>query len=200
MRFVKLITSSVPTYAVGSGLAKARDDCGLRSLRGVLRWLGVTITVLAGLVAMPVSATATDAECLNDPELADDINLAVFDAMHKSGTPGLALGVIRQGKVVYLQGHGVERRDASTLVQVTCRTRFHAASVSKPVIATAFMQAFGAGELSQDQRLDELLGEGDLKPSLASLMTHTAGLRDWLRADARRTETQKEAYLQQILR
>ncbi len=146
------------------------------------------------------SAKTSKAECNGDPEWVEDINLAVLDAMQKSGTPGLALGVIRQGEVVYLQGHGVERSGASIVVPVTCRTRFHAASVSKPLIATAFMQAFGAGELSEDQPLGELLGEGDLRPTLGSLMTHTSGMRDWLRADTRRTEAQKDAYLRQILR
>lgn len=193
------IVSSLLFPRLTHAMAHRTTGSPARRLSRPAIWLGLAIAVLVALTVASGSARASEQTCIAAPEWEAGIAAIVSHAMQESGTPGLALGVIHEGKVIYLRGHGVERRSAGPQAGITCRTRFHAASISKPVLATALMKAFYSDEMSEDQRIDQLLGKGGSPATLASLMTHTAGMRDWLRANGRRTEEAKAAYFRRIL-
>ncbi|WFL77724.1 serine hydrolase [Altererythrobacter arenosus] len=120
-------------------------------------------------------------------------------AMTESGTPGVAVGVIVDGQIIYVKGHGIVHRDMPTAA-VDCRTRFHAASLSKPVVASALMTAFERGEMSETQTLADLVAGSNAHLLLTDLMTHTAGLRDRQRARARTSQKEKAEYFERALR
>ena len=64
------------------------------------------------------------------------------------GTPGLALAVAVDGKIVYSEGFGYA--DLEERVPVWPTTKFRIGSISKPLTATALMQLVEAGKLDLD--------------------------------------------------
>ncbi len=61
----------------------------------------------------------------------------------RSGIPGLAIGVVRDGKIVYAKGFGV--RKVGTNERVDANTVFALASISKSLSATVVAGEVGAG-------------------------------------------------------
>ncbi|QKG70636.1 serine hydrolase domain-containing protein [Erythrobacter mangrovi] len=169
-------------------------------LQGWLRWCGPLVAVLVALVVAFDSVAAEEPSCPVDTHLQADIDKLATDAMRESATPGLALGIVREGRILYLKGYGVGRKDAPTPAKVTCRTTFHVASLSKPVIATMVLQAVERGELKEAQTIADVLGSGSPSVTVGALLTHTGGMRDWSHAKARRTEGERSAYFRAILK
>jgi CubicO group peptidase (beta-lactamase class C family) len=64
------------------------------------------------------------------------------------GTPGLALAIAVDGKIVYSEGFGYA--DLEERVPVWPTTKFRIGSISKPLTATALMQLVEAGKLDLD--------------------------------------------------
>jgi CubicO group peptidase (beta-lactamase class C family) len=69
--------------------------------------------------------------------------------------PGMAIGVVYQGKVVYLKGFGV--RKAGTPQAVDADTVFQLASCSKPITSTALAALVGQGKLAWDDKIHKTL-------------------------------------------
>lgn len=67
----------------------------------------------------------------------------VEDVMSRSGIPGLAVVVVRDGKTVFAKGYGV--RKAGEDQPVDTDTVFQLASLSKPISATVVARAVGEG-------------------------------------------------------
>lgn len=96
---------------------------------------------------------------------------------------GLALLVIRQGKIVCAQGYGLAQREAR--ISMTCDTKCRAASISKPVTATALMQLYEQGKVALEADVNEYLNFPLRNPyfpnapiTLKQLLTHTSSLRE----------------------
>jgi CubicO group peptidase (beta-lactamase class C family) len=102
--------------------------------------------------------------------------------MREGHIPGLAVGIIRNGRPVFARGMGVTRLRVDT--QVTDRTLFHMASVTKPFVATAIMQLVEGGRIDLDAPVTRYLPYFRMKHPRASGMTgrqllnHTAGMPD----------------------
>lgn len=111
--------------------------------------------------------------------------------------PGLAYGVVRDGRVVVKGGVGT--KELGKPAAVDSRTLFHMASVTKPFVATAIMQRVERGRLRLDQRLADALPELRLTdPRAASItleqvLAHTAGLPDVTDYQWQRPEFDAEA-------
>lgn len=96
--------------------------------------------------------------------------------------PGLALGIVRDGEVVYARGFGERSRGSGE--PVTPQSIFHMASVSKPFTATAAMQLVEAGKLDLDAPLVEYLPyfrlaeDASLEITVRQVLTHTSGFPD----------------------
>jgi len=131
------------------------------------------------------------------PDLATAIDL--YDAwirftMHQKHQPGLAVGIVYDGELLWGQGYGYA--DIDSKKQVTLDTRFRIASISKTFTAVAILQMRDAGALSLDDPASRYLDWFDLKYESApeitirNLLTHTSGLpRDshnpmWTECDA----------------
>ena len=75
--------------------------------------------------------------------------------MESARIPGMTVAVIEEGEIVRTDLLGVA--NAETGEPVTAHTLFEAASLSKPVFATAVLRMAERGEIDLDQPLHELL-------------------------------------------
>lgn len=94
--------------------------------------------------------------------------------------PGLALGLVYGGELLWGQGYGLA--DLETEQPVTLDTRFRIASISKTFTATGILQLRDAGKLRLDDPASQYLDWFDLRYGKApeitirNLLTHTSGL------------------------
>ena len=103
----------------------------------------------------------------------------VFDAYSGTSSPGCALGVSRNGRVVYERGYGMANLETGT--PITPASIFHVASVSKQFTAMSIMLLARDGRLSVDDDIRKYLPEipsYGTTITIRHLLTHTSGLRD----------------------
>jgi CubicO group peptidase (beta-lactamase class C family) len=133
-------------------------------------------------VAAPASAPGTSAA-----EVEARLEAMIPRLMAAGDVPGLAIGLVRDGQLVWQGSFGVA--DAATRRPVTPATVFEAASLSKPVFAYAVMKLVDAGKLDLDRPLTEYVpGAYDVggDPRLAQItarhaLSHTTGFPNWRR-------------------
>lgn len=111
-------------------------------------------------------------------ELTDKVD-KLFARWDKKTTPGCAIGVIRDGKLIYEKAYGMADLEQGS--PITTDTVFHIASISKQFTAFAILLLEKDGKLSLDddirKHLPELHDFG--KPiTIRQLLLHTSGLRD----------------------
>ena len=131
--------------------------------------------LLVTVICLPTGLPAQDS-------LSVEVTRVAEAFMQERRIPGLALGIIRNGRPVYAKGLGVARLGSPT--SVTERTLFHMASVTKPFVATAIMQLVERGRIDLDAPVTRYLPYFRMKDPRASGMTirqllnHTAGMPD----------------------
>ncbi|WP_128543231.1 serine hydrolase [Larkinella soli] len=105
---------------------------------------------------------------------------ALFAEWNKTGSPGAAVGVIHDGKLVYAKGFG--EADLETGAPITPETIFHVASVSKQFTAYGIMLLAQQGKLSPDddirKYLPEVVPDFGKTITIRHLLHHTSGIRD----------------------
>lgn len=113
---------------------------------------------------------------------AADLGLQVdklFERWDKTVSPGCALAVLKDGRIVYKRGYGMADLDHD--VTITPATVFHVASVSKQFTAAAVLLLERDGKLALDDDVRKHVPElPDFGPTitLRHLLHHTSGLRD----------------------
>ncbi|MDT9002316.1 serine hydrolase domain-containing protein [Paucibacter sp. APW11] len=131
---------------------------------------------LAAVASLLVCASAMAVPTLPLDSPAIDQVFKAFTAE----TPGCALGLYQEGKLLYAKGYGLA--DLNHQVPIRPDTVFDIGSTSKQFTALAVLMLQAEGKLSlQDEvskHLPELKG---LKPAitLEQMLHHTAGLRDY---------------------
>jgi CubicO group peptidase (beta-lactamase class C family) len=105
----------------------------------------------------------------------------VFADLTKAGSPGCALGVYRDGKIVYAKGYGLANLEENAAI--TPQSVFDIGSTSKQFTAASILLLEKQGKLSvnDDVRkyIPELPDYGQ-KITILHLLNHTSGLRDYL--------------------
>ncbi|MEL6534696.1 MAG: serine hydrolase domain-containing protein [Bacteroidota bacterium] len=105
---------------------------------------------------------------------------ARVNSLVRSGTlPSLAVGVLKDGQIVYEQAFGLA--DHERKVAATVHTPYQLASLTKPFTATAVMQLAQSGRLGLDDPITRYvrLQKADSSfadPTLRQVLNHTAGL------------------------
>ena len=101
----------------------------------------------------------------------------------ETGIPGIAIAVVKEGKVAYAQGFGV--RTAGQPAAVDADTVFQLASLSKPVSATVIASQIGAGKVTWDTPLVQHLPWFALRDpwvtrhlTVGDMYAHRSGLPD----------------------
>src|SRR5713226_8027182 len=105
----------------------------------------------------------------------------IFMDLTKAGSPGCALGVYRDGKMIYSKGYGLANLEEN--VPITPQSVFDIGSTSKQFTAASILLLEKQGKLSisDDVRkyVPELPDYGQ-KITILHLLNHTSGLRDYL--------------------
>ena len=111
-----------------------------------------------------------------------DLEARVREILNRRPAVGLALGVIRNGRLAFFAGHGLADIDANT--PVTEDTVFRIGSITKLFTAVAVMQLWEEGRVDLDAPANDYLRAYKLIPAeagwrpatLRHLLTHTAGI------------------------
>ena len=110
----------------------------------------------------------------------DVLDKWIEHTMHRQHLPGLAIGIIYDGALLWGKGYG--SADVESQTPVTLDTHFRIASISKSFTATAILQLRDAGKLRLDDPAANYLDWFDLRyedaPDITihNLLTHTSGL------------------------
>ena len=103
-----------------------------------------------------------------------------FERYNSKDTPGLAVAVSRDGKVILSRAYGMA--DLEHEIANTPDTIFEAGSVSKQFTAGAIVTLAIQGKLSLDDNIRKYVPEVPdygTPITIRHLLTHTSGLRDW---------------------
>ena len=103
----------------------------------------------------------------------------LFEKTDKTVSPGCALAVMREGKILYERGYGMADLDHN--VPITPGTIFHVASMSKQFTAASIVLLAQEGKLSLDDEVRKYVPElpdFGVPITIRHLVHHTSGLRD----------------------
>jgi CubicO group peptidase (beta-lactamase class C family) len=107
----------------------------------------------------------------------DQVDDFISSEMKKRNIPGVALAVVRDGKVVKVKGYGVG--NVETSAPVTTETVFKIGSISKPIIAMGVMLLVEDGKIALDDKISKYL-EGTPETwkdiTVRHLLSHTSGI------------------------
>jgi CubicO group peptidase (beta-lactamase class C family) len=105
---------------------------------------------------------------------------AMFAAYDRDGSPGYAIGIVKDGRLAFARGYG--RADLDHDIPITPHTSFHLASLSKQFTAAAVAQLILDGKLSLETPVERFFPEirrfgADLR--IKHLIYFTSGLPDY---------------------
>lgn len=106
---------------------------------------------------------------------------SVFTRYDRTASPGCALGVYRDGKIVYSRGYGMANLEHA--IAITPRTVFDIGSTSKQFTASAIALLAQDGKLTLDDDVRKHIPElpqYQKTITIRHLLNHTSGLRDYL--------------------
>ncbi len=103
-----------------------------------------------------------------------------FSGIASTDTPGLAVLVKKDGKIIFEKGYGV--RDLRAKTAIDAQTNFRLASFTKQFTAMAVMLLVHDGKLRYDRPLTEIFSEFPAYGktiTVGNLLNHTGGLPDY---------------------
>lgn len=136
---------------------------------------------LFALTALAVLATSTSAQYA--PGAPDSLTArvdSIFRQYDRTDSPGCAVGVFRNGRIVYARGYGMASLELG--VPISPRTVFSIASVSKQFTAAAIVLLAQDGKISLEDLISRYFPE---MPQYANgitvrqMLNHTGGLRNY---------------------
>jgi CubicO group peptidase (beta-lactamase class C family) len=134
---------------------------------------GLKITLMAIFLLIFISLAFPD-------ERIDKVN-RIFNQWDKPDTPGCALAIIKDGKILYKRGYGMANLELN--IPISPQTVFYIGSVSKQFVAMCVAMLEKQGKLSLDHDIRKYVPElPDFGSSITirHLIHHTSGLRDYL--------------------
>src|SRR5215831_8207680 len=141
-------------------------------------WTKVWISAAACALGAAALAAAEARQVQDKTAAAVD---ELFADYTKAGSPGCALAVYRDGKIILTKGYGLANIEEH--VSITPQSVFDIGSTSKQFTATSILLLEKQGKLSvsDDVRkyIPELPDYGK-KITILNLLNHTSGLRDYL--------------------
>ena len=114
--------------------------------------------------------------------LSAKLDREIERVFRQSDAPGLAVGVVKDQELVYAKGFGVVNLETGG--QITERTLFHMASVTKPFVATSIVQLLEHNKLSLDDPIVKHLPYFELMDrrypmlTIRQFLTHSSGMPD----------------------
>jgi CubicO group peptidase (beta-lactamase class C family) len=111
---------------------------------------------------------------------ADQIDEYVAKQMLRQQIPGLSLAVVRNGRILKLQGYGFA--DLELKVPVTPETVFEIGSITKQFVAAAIMTLVEQGKINLNDPAAKVLPDLPAawrEVTIQQLLTHTSGIPDF---------------------
>ena len=137
----------------------------------------IRLTHLMIPVSLLLAAPGMRSQTLS-PDQAAQVD-KVFEKYNRTDSPGCALGIYKDGTILYKHGYGMANLNDD--VTITPQTVFHVASMSKQFTAASILLLQQQGKLSIDDDVHKYIPElpdfGE-HISLRHLMHHTSGMRD----------------------
>lgn len=134
--------------------------------------------ILGTLVLVFTSGIACGLDIINE-KMTSQID-ALFMPFDHDGSPGYALGVVHNGKLIYSRGYG--RAELDYNMAITPNTSFHLASLSKQFVAASIALLIQEGKLSFETPLASFFPEakkyGDTL-KIKHLIYFTSGLTEY---------------------
>jgi CubicO group peptidase (beta-lactamase class C family) len=146
-----------------------------RNRRNLVGRLLFSITLLA-----PITAVAQGADPL--ARLRTELEPKINEEIQHHRLPGFAIGVVKDGKLIYAKGFGVAKLGGNQ--PITSRSLFHMASVTKTFVATAVMQLVEQGKIDLNKPLLNYLPYFRLNDeryrtiTIREMLSHTSGIPD----------------------
>ncbi|MEL6536356.1 MAG: serine hydrolase [Bacteroidota bacterium] len=118
----------------------------------------------------------------DEPYANSEIEELVATFRQSFDAPGLAVGIIKDGEILYTGANGVQDLDSQS--PLTTRSLFHMASVSKPFVATAVVQLVERGKIKLDDKLTEYLPYFTMADpryediTIRHMLSHSSGIPD----------------------
>jgi CubicO group peptidase (beta-lactamase class C family) len=112
----------------------------------------------------------------------NDLERVLQEIMTRWDVPGLAVGMVKDGEIVYAKGFGVQSLE--TQAPVTTDSVFCVQSVSKTFVATAILQLAERGQLELDAPIVQYLpyfqmdDERYRQITIRQALSHTSGMPD----------------------
>jgi CubicO group peptidase (beta-lactamase class C family) len=116
----------------------------------------------------------------NTDATSTSVDSYIEEQLRTQHIPGLALGVVRDGKLIKARGYGVANVELG--VPVKPETIFQTGSVGKQFTATAIMMLVEEGKVGLDDKISNYLpGTPDAwkDVTVRNLLTHTSGIEDY---------------------
>jgi CubicO group peptidase (beta-lactamase class C family) len=140
------------------------------------------LQIFIGLLVLFLSATHANLDSDTNPPRVFEAKVdAIFAAWDKPDSPGIALGVIQDGKFIYKRGYGMA--DLEQGVAITSESTFYICSTSKQFTALSIALLEEQGKLSLDDDIRKYLPEMpqyERPVTIRHLVHHTSGIRDYL--------------------
>lgn len=106
---------------------------------------------------------------------------SLFASWDSISTPGAALGIVQDGRLVYSKGYG--SADLEHDIPITPASVFYIGSVSKQFVTFCILLLEEQGKLNLDDRIQEYLPdfpEYEAPLTIRHFIHHTSGVRDYL--------------------
>ena len=135
------------------------------------RWIPVFLVFVLLLVTLG---------SVNADSLTEKVD-KLFVSWDKLDSPGCALGIIRDGELIYVRGYGMANLEHN--IPITSKSIFRIGSTSKQFTAMCLALLEEEGKLSLDDSLRKFLPqmpEYADKITIRHLIHHTSGIRDYL--------------------
>jgi len=113
-------------------------------------------------------------------EESQDID-SLFIEWDKPDVPGCALGIVKDGKLVYSKGYGIA--DLEHDIEITPSSVFYIGSVSKQFVTFSILLLEEQGKLNLDDKIQKFLPdfpEYDAPLTIRHFIHHMSGVRDYL--------------------
>ena len=128
---------------------------------------------------------------IKESKSVDDI----FSAWNKNDVPGCALGIIKDGELIYAKGYGFANLEYN--IPNSAASVFRIASTSKQFTAACIVLLAEQGKLSLDDKLNKFFPDFPAYAkdiSIRHLLNHTSGVRDYLTISYLKAHREDEYY------
>lgn len=136
----------------------------------------IVLSVLLGF------CTPVPGQSEQDLIIKEKIDRYIKTTMQDFEIPGMAIGIIREGRIFMSGAYGV--KDIIDRAPITEKCLFHMSSISEPFVATAIMQLVEANKIELDSPITTYLPYFKMKDprfrqiTVRQLLTHTSGMPD----------------------